>query len=154
LSYSKNIHPLTRHSQRSTHLWECRKYQEAFAKTKATKSRRVTLVYPDYSKPFRIHTDASKVQLGGVIFQDNKPLAFYSCKLNHAQLNYTTIEQELLSIVEILRECRNILLGHKIIIFTDHKNLSFSSVTSSRVLCWGLMIEEFGRKIPICKGVS
>jgi RNase H-like domain found in reverse transcriptase len=42
------------------------------------------------------------MQLGGVISQDYKPLAFYSCKLNQAQLNYSTIEQELFSIVEIL----------------------------------------------------
>jgi hypothetical protein len=91
--------------------------QEAFAAI----SRQVTLSYPDFSKPFHIHTDASKVQLGGVISQSHKPLAFYSRKLNHAQLNYSTIEQELLSIVEILREFRDILLGHEIVIFTDHK---------------------------------
>jgi RNase H-like domain found in reverse transcriptase len=138
-------------SSKKTFNWtpEC---QEAFNKTKAAMSRQVTLVYPDYSKPFHIHTDASKVQLGGVISQENKPLAFYSRKLNQAQLNYTTIEQALLSIVEILREYCNILLGHNIIIFTDHKNLSFSKFTSSRVLRWRLMIEEFGSKIQYIKG--
>jgi RNase H-like domain found in reverse transcriptase len=55
-------------------------------------SCQVTLVYPDYTKPFHIHTDASQFQLGGVISQENKPLAFYSRKLNQAQLNYSTIE--------------------------------------------------------------
>ena len=54
--------------------------------------------------------------------------------------------------MEILREFRNILLGHNIVIFTDHKNLSFSNFTSSRVLCWRLMIEEFGPKIQYIKG--
>jgi RNase H-like domain found in reverse transcriptase/Integrase zinc binding domain len=98
-----------------------------------------------------VHTDASKVQLGGVISQENKPLAFYSRKLNQAQLNYTTIEQEFLFIVEILQGYCNILLGHNIIIFTDHKNLSFSNFTSSRVLCWRLMIAEFGPKIQYIK---
>ena len=115
--------------------------QAAFNKTKAAISRQVTLVYPDYTKPFHIHTDSSKFQLGGVISQENKPLAFYSRKLNQAQLNYSTIEQELLSIVEILREFRDILLGHNIVICTDHKNLSFSNFTSSRVLYWRLRIE-------------
>jgi RNase H-like domain found in reverse transcriptase len=69
--------------------------QEAFNKAIAAMSRRVTLMYPDYSKPFHIHTDASKIQLGGVIYQESKPLAFYFCKLNQAQLNYTKIEQVL-----------------------------------------------------------
>ena len=50
------------------------------------------LSHPDFNKPFEIHTDASKYQLGAVIAQDNKPIAFYSRKLNKAQLNYTTTE--------------------------------------------------------------
>ena len=50
----------------------------------------------------------SKVQLGAVIRQDNKPIAFYSRKLNPVQGNYTTTERELLSIVETLKDLRNI----------------------------------------------
>jgi RNase H-like domain found in reverse transcriptase len=42
-------------------------------------SRQVTLAYPDDTKPFYIHTDASQFQLGGIISQENQPLAFYSC---------------------------------------------------------------------------
>jgi RNase H-like domain found in reverse transcriptase len=48
--------------------------------------------------------DASKYQLGSVIMQDDKPLVFYSHKLNLAQKWYTTREQELLSVVERLKE--------------------------------------------------
>ena len=61
--------------------------------------------------------DASKVQLGAVISQDNKPIAFYSRKLNPVQINYTTTERELLFIVETLKELRNILLGQQIKVF-------------------------------------
>ena len=74
-------------------------------------SRETLLVNSNFSKPFVIHTDASKVQLGVVISQDNKPIAFYSRKLNPAQVNYTTTEKELLSIEDTLKELRNILLG-------------------------------------------
>jgi hypothetical protein len=63
-------------------------------------SRETLLAYPDFTKPFIIHTDAGHKQLGAVISQDNKPIAFYSRKLNPAQTRYTTTERELLSIVE------------------------------------------------------
>ena len=53
--------------------------------------------------------DDNKVQLGEEVSQDNKPIGFYSRKLNPAQLNYTTTERELLSIVESLTENRHIL---------------------------------------------
>ena len=48
--------------------------------------RETLLVYPNFSKPFVIHTDASKVQLGVVISQDRKPIAFYRRKLNPVQV--------------------------------------------------------------------
>ena len=83
------------------------------------------LKYPDFNKSFVIHTDVSHTQLGKVISQDNRPIAFYSRKLNPAQTRYTTTERRLLSIVETLKDFRNILLGHEIIVHTDHKNLAY-----------------------------
>ena len=84
-------------------------------------AKETLFAYPDFNKKFTIHTDASDFQLGAVIMQENKPLAFFSCKLTSAQRNYTTTEKELLSIVETLKEFENILLGYKIKVFTDDK---------------------------------
>ena len=64
--------------------------QQAFDEIKRMISRDVLLAFPDFSKPFVIHTDASKLQLGAVLSQEGKPIAFYSRKLNPAQQNYTT----------------------------------------------------------------
>ena len=46
-----------------------------------------------------IYTDASTKQLGAVITQDNRPIAFFSRKLSDAQSKYTVTELELLAIV-------------------------------------------------------
>ena len=46
--------------------------------------------------------DASKIELGAVISQNNKPIALYRRKLHPTQVIYTTTEREVLSIVETL----------------------------------------------------
>ena len=63
-------------------------HQVAFEKIKQIVAREVLLAYPDFNLPFDIHTDAIKLQLGAVISQNGKPIAFYSHKLNPAQTRY------------------------------------------------------------------
>ena len=128
------------------------KQQAAFETAKKIIAREVILAYPDFNAPFQIHTDASHYQLGAVISQNGKPIAFYSRKLNSAQTRYTTTERELLSIVETLKEYRNILLGQTIEVFTDHKNLVYKHFNTERVMRWRLLIEEFGPKLTYIKG--
>ena len=106
-------------------------HQHAFEQVKKVVSKETLLAYPDFNQPFEIHTDASDYQLGSVISQNNKPIAFYSCKLTPAQRRYTTTEQELLAIVETLKEFRNILLGQQITVYTDHENLTCKNFNSN-----------------------
>ena len=130
--------------------------QDAFDKLKAVVAEETMLKFPDFSKPFIIHTDASDYQLGSVITQDEQPIAFFSRKMNPAQRKYTTIEKELLSISETLKEYKTMLKGQKIKIFTDHKNLTYPSTDfqSDRVLRQRLLIDEFGAEIIYIKGES
>ena len=76
------------------------------------------LAFPDYSKPFVIYTDASSRQLGAIITQDNRPIAFFSRKLTEAQEKYSVTEQELLAIVDTLKEFHGMLWGQKLIVYT------------------------------------
>ena len=90
--------------------------------------------------------------MGAVIVQDNKPIAFYSKKLNPAQTRYTTTEKELLSIVAVCKEFRNILLGQQLVIFTDHENLTYKHFNTPRVMRWRLFLEEYSPDIKWLKG--
>ena len=128
------------------------KHQNAFDEMKRVITRETLLAYPNFNEAFDIHTDASHYQLGACISQNGKPIAFYSRKLNPAQTRYTTTERELLSIVEVLKEFRNILLGQQIRIYTDHENLTYKKFNSERVMRWRLYIEEYSPDLQYVKG--
>jgi len=73
--------------------WKWTKQQEkAFQMITEVMRKEVLLAYPNFTKEFHIHTDASKTQLGAVISQEGKPIAFYSRKLSPASTRYTTTE--------------------------------------------------------------
>jgi hypothetical protein len=69
----------------------------------------VVLAYLDFTKPFAIYTSASTKQLGAVITQDDRPIAFFSQKLSGAQSKHTIIKLKLLAIVERLKEFKGML---------------------------------------------
>jgi hypothetical protein len=130
-------------------------HQIAFDNVKTTIAKEVVLAYPDFTKPFDIYTDASTKQFGSVITQDNRPIAFFSRKLSGAQSKYTVTKLELLAIVETLKEFNLMLWGQRIIVYTDHKNLTRDSLglTSDRVTRWRILLEEYAPEIIYIKGI-
>ena len=73
--------------------------QDASDKIKRILDRDTSLTYPDFNETFKINTDASAFQLGVVISQKVKPIAFYSRKLTDAQQRYIVTKRELLSTI-------------------------------------------------------
>ncbi len=130
-------------------------HQRAFNHVEATIIKDVVLAYPDNIKVFEIYTDASSKQLGAVITQDNRPIAFFSQKLSNTQRKYSVTEIELLAIVEILKEFKGMLRGQQIKVFTDHANLMSDALglTLDQVYHRRLLLEEYGLKIVYIKGI-
>jgi RNase H-like domain found in reverse transcriptase len=64
-------------------------HKEAYDEIKRVISNETLLSFPDFNKPFHVYTDTSNYQLGSIIMQENKPLAYYSCKLIPAQKRYS-----------------------------------------------------------------
>ncbi len=97
---------------------------QAFDNLKATVAKEVVLAYPDFTKLFEIYTDASTMQLGAVITQGDRPIAFFSRKLSKTQSKYSVTKIKLLAIVETLKEFQGMLWGQTIKVYTNHKNLT------------------------------
>ena len=148
------LKPLTdMQGNNATFKWD-EKANKSFIAAKAMITKATMLAFPDFTKPFDLHTDSSDYQLGGVLSQDDKPIAFFSRKLNAAQLNYTVTDKELLGITESLKYFRHIFLGNEIKVYTDHKNLTYegTNYNSDRRLRQRLLIEEYGVELIFIAG--
>ena len=66
------------------------------------------------------------------------------------------IDKEILSIIETLKHFKYILVGRKIIVYTDHKNLTFigTNYGSERVLRQRLVIYQFGAELRHISGAK
>ncbi len=130
-------------------------HQQAFDNVKAAIAKETVLAYLDFLKPFEIYTDASSMQLGAVITQDNRPIAFFSRKLSEMQQKYSVTQIEILAIVETLKEFKGMLWGQDIKVYTDHKNLTRDALdpTSDKVYHWWLLLEEYALEIIYIKGI-
>jgi hypothetical protein len=95
-------------------------HQRTFNHLKATIAREVVLAYPDYSRVFKIYTNAPSKQLGAGITQENRPIAFFSLKLSTTQHKYSVTK---IAIVKTLKKFKGIIWGQSINVDTGHANL-------------------------------
>ena len=90
----------------------------------------VLLQYPDWSKPFHVHTDARQLGVGAVLMQEDdqhhlQPLHYASQAFSPTQKRWDTREQELYAVKWAVERWRPYLLGQKFIVGTDHANLKW-----------------------------
>jgi hypothetical protein len=76
--------------------------------------------------------------------QDDIPVAYYSKKLNSAQMNHATIDKELLCVIARLHEFCSMLLGAELHVHTDHKNILSIGDLSQQCLCWISYVDKYG----------
>ena len=83
---------------------------------------------------------------------DKKPTAIcYASKtLADTQLNYTTMEKELLAVIFALEKFMPYVLGSKIIVYMDHAALKYllsKKEAKPRLIRWVLLLQEFNLEI-------
>lgn len=103
--------------------------QQAFEKLKTALTEQVVLAFPDFEQLFYVTTDASNFAIGAMLSQGelpyDRPIHFFSRTLSETQKRYSTIQKELLAIVEAIKAFRVYLYGRFFILITDHKALCY-----------------------------
>ena len=124
---AKPLHRLTEKTATFEWTHEC---QEAFAELRQKLCTAPVLVFPDFTKPFLLDTDASNTGIGGVLSQlddegKEHVIAFASRTLSKSERRYCVTRRELLAVVVFTEQFRPYLLGRRFTLRTDHGSLSW-----------------------------
>jgi hypothetical protein len=109
--------------------------QEAFDKLKESLTSLLILKYPDFKKPFNLHTDACLSGLGAVLYQkvDGREhvIAYASRSLNKAEKNYPAHKLEFLALKwAITKKFHDYLYGNEFTVYTDNNPLTYVLTTA------------------------
>lgn len=101
----------------------------AFEACKTSIKNAALLAHPAHNATWAIFSDASDKSAGAVLQQHTgkkwQPLGYFSKKFTLAQQKYSTFDRELLAAHMAVKHFRKMFEGREIIIFTDHKPLTF-----------------------------
>lgn len=136
--------------------------QKAFDRAKLLLCGEPVLAAPQFDKPFLIQVDASSVGAGAVLLQPdsdqiNRPVCYFSRKLNDHQKNYSVIEQEALALIWALQHFEVYVgsVAGPVTIFTDHNPLVFLKSIQNpnqRLMRWSLFLQNYDLNIQHIKG--
>ena len=118
------------------------------------------LIHPNYSKPFIIQCDASSYGIGAVLCQlddckTERPIFYFSKKLNKAQRNYSVTEQECLAAVKAVEKFRPYVEMQPFKVITDHASLKWlmnQRDLSGRLARWSMALAKYDFSIEHRKG--
>lgn len=134
--------------------------QDAFGALKDRLVSPPVLAYPNFSKPFVLHTDASGVGLGAVLEQEQEdgklhPVSYASRTLSKQESKYGITDLEALGVVWACKHYRAYLLGHHCAVVTDHaplKAMLKAKHPSGKLARWAGIISELDLDIQYRPG--
>jgi hypothetical protein len=103
------------------------KAEKSFNLLKRKITEQPILVLPDFQKTFQVKCDASRYDVGGVLSQDDRPVAYFSEKLDNAKLKYSTYDKEFYAIIHALKKWRHYLIPKEFVLYNDNHALQFVS---------------------------
>ncbi|RDX63564.1 Retrovirus-related Pol polyprotein from transposon 17.6, partial [Mucuna pruriens] len=154
-NFSSIAAPLNEHVKKDVVFKWDDVHDKAFNLLKDKLTNAPVLCLPNFDKAFEIECDASGVEIGVVLMQESKPIAYFSEKLSGAVLNYSTYDKELYALVRTLQSWQHYVLPREFIIHFDHQSLKFlksQGKLQKRHAMWPKFIEMFPYVIKYKKG--
>lgn len=159
-NFSELTAPLTNLIKKDKKFVISKEALDSFHNVKYALTRAPVLVHPDFKRHFFIQCDASNVGIGAVLFQkddsgNERPIAFFSQKLNSAQSNYSVTEKECLAAIMAVKRFRPYVELMPFTIITDHASLKWLMSLrdlNGRLARWALQLQMFDFKIEHKKG--
>jgi hypothetical protein len=150
-NFSKIAKPLYELTKQNINFRWSEDCQKAFEHLRTCLTTKPIVIYPDFSKPFILHTDASDFAIGAVLAQldDIKKehvVAYASRVLNEAERNYTVTEKECLAIIWATKYFHHFLQGQKFSIVTDHEAIPWlkkHKQPKGRLARWIIHLSEY-----------
>ncbi|GJY59109.1 RNA-directed DNA polymerase [Tanacetum coccineum] len=144
-NFSSMVAPITDCLKQPKFVWTLES-QKAFDTLKKAVTAAPVLALPNFEHVFQVECDASGLGIGGVLSQQNRPIAFFSEKFNDSRKRYSTYDKEFYAIVRSLEYWRHYLLPNEFILYSDHQALRFiqgQAKLKPRHAKWVEMLQDF-----------
>jgi hypothetical protein len=134
---------------------------QALQKLKSKLASDSVIFFPDFSLPFTLVTDASKVAMGYALMQvvDGKAriVRINSKTFNQAQQNYSATERECLGVTWAVIDCRNLLRGCSFTVKCDHRALTYLDTKlpkNDKLIRWSNLLSQFDFVVQYLPGCA
>jgi hypothetical protein len=88
-------------------------------------TKKPILVLPDFRKTFQVKCDVSGFAIGVVLSQDDRPVSYFSEKMNEVKIKYSTYNKEFYTVIQALNKWRHYLVPKEFVLYNDNHALQF-----------------------------
>ena len=99
--------------------------EEAFQELKRRLTTASILIVPERGHGYLVYCDASRAELGCVLMQSRRVVAYGSRQLKNHEQNYPTHDMELAAVVFTLNIWLHYLYGEQFKVYSDHKSQKY-----------------------------